>query len=533
MEKPKNLKQKLYGIIFLIAIILYFFLLVLLVEAERGAPGATIKNIGDAIWYSLATFTTVGYGDSYPVTSAGRIVASVFLILGVGVLGFFVGFMVDFFSRISPLVTLTMNSSKPWYIFTDKSMYAVIFAENLKKVRPDAMIIYADTNDNEHTQGFISVPLTVKELITRRGSLYDAHIMCMKEDEMENFLDSMSLSDIGVPVICLANFTPSHHPLNINFFSLTDCTARMFWQTYPVKKKDEIILLIGFGKTGTVILDRAIELNVYSTDQHICYHVFGDAKEYCTNRKRFGEIVSINSVSDTKDTVIFHEDFWNADEELLGRADRIILCDDSEQNNIFILHTIQKFFAITGNIYIYNSNVRSIATPFGQTRDVLTPAFVLHNRLSDMALCCHEFFRYRVNGEVAMWEDLNSLIKDMNYTSTDHISMKVRILLGEDAPSKPFDELDSKILREAQAVFEKAEGEERDRLLKIEHNRSMRFYLLHNFQYGETLDDERRINTLLKPYDELSDDEKSLAEIPWMLLGELAAHKEARAAFKR
>lgn len=56
-------------------------------DAERGAPGATITNIGDALWWAAATVTTVGYGDFYPVTLEGRLVAFVLMVLGIGVVG--------------------------------------------------------------------------------------------------------------------------------------------------------------------------------------------------------------------------------------------------------------------------------------------------------------------------------------------------------------------------------------------------------------------------------------------------------------
>ena len=56
-------------------------------DAEQNTQGANIKNIGDAWWWGFATITTVGYGDYYPVTLAGRLVAVVLMGCGVALLG--------------------------------------------------------------------------------------------------------------------------------------------------------------------------------------------------------------------------------------------------------------------------------------------------------------------------------------------------------------------------------------------------------------------------------------------------------------
>ena len=44
-------------------------------------------NFGDVLWMSFTTITTVGYGDIYPVTTAGRILSSVLVITGMGLFG--------------------------------------------------------------------------------------------------------------------------------------------------------------------------------------------------------------------------------------------------------------------------------------------------------------------------------------------------------------------------------------------------------------------------------------------------------------
>ncbi len=56
-------------------------------EAERDAPEASITTFGDALWWVLTTITTVGYGDLYPVTTEGRLVAGGLMVAGIAVLG--------------------------------------------------------------------------------------------------------------------------------------------------------------------------------------------------------------------------------------------------------------------------------------------------------------------------------------------------------------------------------------------------------------------------------------------------------------
>lgn len=56
-------------------------------DAERANPDANIINFGDAIWWAAATMTTVGYGDRYPTTGAGRLAAVALMVAGIAVLG--------------------------------------------------------------------------------------------------------------------------------------------------------------------------------------------------------------------------------------------------------------------------------------------------------------------------------------------------------------------------------------------------------------------------------------------------------------
>jgi voltage-gated potassium channel len=53
--------------------------------AEYKQPGANITKFGDALWWSVITITTVGYGDYTPITPVGRIVGTIVMFAGIGI----------------------------------------------------------------------------------------------------------------------------------------------------------------------------------------------------------------------------------------------------------------------------------------------------------------------------------------------------------------------------------------------------------------------------------------------------------------
>jgi len=67
---------------------------------ESGATSANIHTAPEAIWWSFVTIATVGYGDYYPVTTAGRITGILLMFVGVGIFGVLSAFLANAF--ISP-----------------------------------------------------------------------------------------------------------------------------------------------------------------------------------------------------------------------------------------------------------------------------------------------------------------------------------------------------------------------------------------------------------------------------------------------
>jgi voltage-gated potassium channel len=79
--------------ILIVLMVLVVVLGLIMAPIEQGAEGAKIHTMEDGAWYAITTMTGAGHGDMVPVTSLGRLVASVLQIVGVALFGSVVAFV--------------------------------------------------------------------------------------------------------------------------------------------------------------------------------------------------------------------------------------------------------------------------------------------------------------------------------------------------------------------------------------------------------------------------------------------------------
>jgi voltage-gated potassium channel len=82
----------------LLSMMLVVFAAIAILQLETD-PNSNIRTAEDALWWSLSTITTVGYGDRYPITSEGRLLASGLMIAGVGLFGALSGLVASWLLR--------------------------------------------------------------------------------------------------------------------------------------------------------------------------------------------------------------------------------------------------------------------------------------------------------------------------------------------------------------------------------------------------------------------------------------------------
>ncbi len=87
--------------VFLFSILIAYIAAVQITITERDVPTSNIKSFGDGLWWAVTTVTTVGYGDKFPTTSTGRILAVGLMLVGISLMGVITASVAAWFVKMS------------------------------------------------------------------------------------------------------------------------------------------------------------------------------------------------------------------------------------------------------------------------------------------------------------------------------------------------------------------------------------------------------------------------------------------------
>lgn len=461
------------------AILAYLILVLLLMLSEQRA-GGPIHSFGDAVWYSLVTLTTVGYGDLYPITAAGKAIGSIFVLLSLGFLAFVVGAAIALLTgQWLPKVQLMIHRRKQWWVFSEKNDASEALAADLLKNHPNSLPVFCGADGKGKG---IHTCLTAEEILSDKNLAGGARaVFLISEDEVRNRSEAAALESRHTALYCRGEWADNAgHTV---FFSAAEACARDYWQRFPAEMTEKDIVLLGCGEFARSILDQAILANCMTPFHTLTYHMAGNWQTYLRYHHKLDQCFSINCQEAGRDALIFCE--TDPDPVMLSRADRVILCGDDPAENARTAHRIGKWLVLTGKLHVLTSDVSVPGESFGSVPMLFTEAAVMKQVQDAAAKAMHETYRKRHGGPG--WEELSPFMRASNRAVADHLPMKKRLLSGSS----------------------------REQRRRNEHDRWMRFHALYNWTYDAQRDNDLRHHPSMQPFEQLSEAERAKDDYAW------------------
>lgn len=419
-------------------------------------------------------------------------------------------------------------------------------------LRKDTTIIYSNDVKNA---GILQQNIDrsfIVELDPKKNEFYpkadNVIIMCEKDSTAMSFYDyhRISLADKNVHMR-LNNTDPDLlEKSSIKFFNTYEIITSNYWKQRDLfeymngRELTVSIAITDFNIMGIELLRSALTTNIYTLDQNITYHVFGDSIVY--------RELTCNFKTMNNDKIIFHDEPWYKSIDILKSMDRIIV-PSNNQNRVleYIMQVCTDVDIDYYNPGIADSSKYFISErlhPFGMPEQCYT----YDNIMADSTYRIAKELYYSVissgndNNTKDMSEYKYDDRDDLHSRSTGCEKSKYDIhderITGEAAAFK-YDELSSAVMEhewyklngfmrasyKSAAAFHvthikclkylKAFGieptdEERGR---EEHVRWCRFYFLHFWNYGipengKRGDSNLKIHKNLLPFDKLDEEEK-------------------------
>lgn len=334
------------------------------------------------------------------------------------------------------------------------------------------------------------------------------HILLWDEDENIRFWERNSKALAGSEVFIKSSSLPGQTAAgeNVRIFCPEETAARLYWQRnclYEASRTRDHrmkIVMIGAGRLAEEMISCALQINIFSPDQRIEYHIFGGDPSYLKIRHELGGL---------RDPVVFHEEQWMDCLPLLKEAERIIVLQQEGQTGLLsdlllalAEKTVDVFSAGTAGAEILGENERIRSFPWKdlsfEPRNILSE--VQYRRAKALNLRYAHLYSGSAETEEALdaeWRKLDTFTRYSNISSADYHEIRLAMLRSMGMPEDP----------------DRIPGDVMELLSELEHMRWCRYHLLNNWtqgtpENGKSKDSVKRIHVDLMPYDRLSEGEK-------------------------
>ena len=372
---------------------------------------------------------------------------------------------------------------------------------NLKN--SDSVAVYGDNDDADYIR-----ELYKKTLIKHDGNQFvkaDRYVLYGTDEENLLFY-SRHKEELSKYPVCLRTTAFNTQDLigdRIIAFNPSQIAASLFWKEndfYAISKERNhnfAICIIGFGDLGKELLVQGLQNNIFSPNQKIEYHIFGEDLSFKNIYHQINKI---------EDTIEFHSN-WADSIELLSNSIVIVAPQDNQYelvHDVLLATTNKNIFVISQiNDSFEFLDEKDRLTVFDLDSKIITEENLFNDNLIHLAKKIN--LRYasiynrieetdeNLNLE---WKKLNAFTKCSNISAADYHLIRQKMLIEWNVSS-----------------FEQLSNEQLELLSELEHIRWCRYHYLSNWKLGtpengKNKDFEKRVHTDLVPYNTLSEEDK-------------------------
>ncbi|MBE6866971.1 MAG: hypothetical protein E7492_08480 [Ruminococcaceae bacterium] len=513
-------KQHILVVISLLAA--YFAMLALLVYAESFSDAASITSMKDALWYSVVTLTTVGYGDLSPVTALGKVIGSVFLLLSTSLLAMLV-VLVMTFGQVWVRFRLGFLQSAQWFVFSSLNEATCALAQSIEAENPQAVLLFPKDDNKDLTaimkkSAAMFVKGGVEDILALKKTTTGLNLFFMDPDGYSNYNNAVSFCGKGYSVYCQSDFTAGAQPADLTVFSMAENTARLYWRTKPLPATAKNVVIIADGDYTDALLAQALQVNLYHPQQSVCYHIFAPDTDFIAMHPQLATMVSVNEISAERDSLFFYNTAWENHIDVITQADRVIVSTTADRENLRIYNSLMKYFVLKGDIHLRLSQPMPGTASFGTHSNLYTSGVVMRTTLTKTASAMHQIYLDSTGATSPQWADLSPFTRASNVSAADHLLTKIRILLEDDSIT----DVTSATCMAAYEKYVRTKDEKADFYRHLEHDRWMRFHALYNWTYNPQRDNSQRQHPSMVPFEKLDKDTQKKDDYSWQLLQQLA-----------
>ena len=196
------------GIFFIILFFIIFSSSIMIFSIEHNANPHQFKSMADAVWWSIVTITTVGYGDIYPISTAGRILASIVMIIGISSIAILTSIISSSFTdkllqklkyNREAVMEKSINKLKNHFVLCGFGRVGKIVAKQLAEHNKNFVIIERTEDAIQHAQeqGYLTIygDATNEEILAKAHINRAQGIALLMESDAKNLYSLITAKD--------------------------------------------------------------------------------------------------------------------------------------------------------------------------------------------------------------------------------------------------------------------------------------------------------------------------------------------------